>query len=230
MRPEKQLESFLSGETLTAFSAPGDVADLRQQLYLAQQAPDALARLEALKGILQVASSKIPELTPQLLDFLNDPDELVRTEILQALEGNSEPQVLVHLLGLAVADPSWLVRGWATTCLSHADLPWITQFLWQVYKRETSHFVKVRALGALVFRGVREAVPVLSRYLDSNYHILVINAAQELESAISQLPTEVVEEVRQKLQERLEHWRARSAWGIVEALERGIQATGGSAG
>lgn len=230
MRPEKQHEPSLSGETLTALPASGTVANLRQQLSLAQQVPDALARLETLKRILQEARSKISELTPQLLDFLKDPDELVRTEILQALEGNSEPQVIVHLLGLAVADPNWLVRGWATTCLSHADLPWINQFLWQVYKRETSHFVKVRALGALVFRGVREAVPVLSRYLDSNHHLLVINAAQELEAAISQLPSEVVEEVRQKLQERLEHWRARSAWGIVEALERGLQAMGGSSG
>lgn len=227
MNPVEQHESSFSEETLGTSPAP-DITSLRERLYHAQQVPDALERLEALKRILQEGRSRVSELTPQLLDFLKDPDELVRTEILHALEGNSEPQVLIHLLGLAVADPDWLVRGWAVTCLSYADYPWLNQFLWQVYKRETSHFVKVRALGALAFRGVQEAVPLLMHYLDSNYHLLVINAAQELGAAISQLPAAVVEEVRRKLQERLEYWQARSAWGIVEALEWSLQAVGGS--
>lgn len=229
MSLEEQRETSFLGEVLGASPVP-DIQRLREQLRVAHQISDALARLEALRRILQEGSSKISELTPQLLDFLKDPDELVRTEILQALEGNSDPQVLVHLLGLAVADPDWLVRGWAMTCLSYADYPWLNQFLWQVYKRETSHFVKVRALGALVFRGVQEAVPLLTQYLDSSYHLLVINAAQELGAAISQLPSAVVEEVCRKLHERLEYWRARSAWGIVEALERSLQAMGGSSG
>lgn len=206
----------------TAGGSPTSKAEsLRRQLQEAWQHSDALARMEIIRQVVQEAGEF--DLTPQLLEFLADPDELVRVEVLQALEGNCTPQVLVHLLGLSVADPDWLVRGWAVTCLSYAELPWLNEFLWRIYKRETSHFVKVRALGALVFRGVPEAVSVLMRYLAHRDHRLVINAAQELAAGTKHLPPNLVDQVLEQMRERLAYWRERSAWGIVEALERSLR-------
>lgn len=194
--------------------------NLRHQLRSARQHPDALVRLETIKWAIQEAEGV--DLTSELLEFLGDPDELVRVEVLQVLEGNSEPQVVVHLLGLAVADPDWLVRGWAVTCLSYAEYPWLNEFLWRVYKRDTSHFVKVRALGSLVYRGVSEAAPLLMQYLASQNHHLIINAAQELAAGVGHLPQDLISQLLESMRERLEYWRSRSAWAIVEAIERSL--------
>jgi HEAT repeat protein len=217
--PERH-EALFSGEVSSEVSPAPKAEYLRRQLRSARQHPDALVRLETIKGAIQEAEGV--DLTSELLEFLGDPDELVRVEVLQALEGNSEPQIVVHLLGLAVADPDWLARGWAVTCLSYAEYPWLNEFLWRVYKRDTSHFVKVRALGALVFRGVSEAAPLLMQYLASQNHRLVINAAQELAAGVGHLPQDLISQLLEQMRERLGYWRSHSAWAIVEALERSL--------
>jgi len=108
---------------------------------------------------------------------------------------------------LAIADDDWLVRGWAVMALGSADYPWLKSFLWKVYRRDSSHYVKIDALGALLAQGVDEAYPLLEKYLFSSHYLFVINAAHALQDSVDVLERETLEVLEGVLRERLAHWR-----------------------
>ncbi len=177
--------------------------------------PDALDRLDTLKQTVEQVS--VEALLDELLPFLSDPDPLVRCEAVEALAEVARPEVQLHLTGLAIADPDWLVRGWALAGLEDVPYPWVNSFLWTVYRRDRAHFVKISALGTLLYRGVQEAYPLLVEYLFSTHYRLVIQAANSLAYAVEQVSPDALASLQETLRERLEAWR--SAAAVVEALE-----------
>jgi len=180
---------------------------------------DELERWEAIEQVC--AQFDCEALVEYLLPFLNDPHPLVRVNAIDALEGIPQLQIDVHLLGLAIADDDWLVRGWAVMALGSTDYPWLEPFLWKVYHRDPSHYVKISALGALLAHGVSEAYPLLERYLFSPHYLFVIKAAHALEDSVDVLEREMLEALEGVLRERLAHWSAAS---VVEALEPCLKA------
>jgi len=194
--------------------------DAQRFLQAARHFADALERCEAIEQVCTQFDCEA--LVEYLLPFLNDPDPLVRVETIDALEGIPQPEIDVHLLGLAIADDDWLVRGWAVMALGSADYPWLESFLWKVYRRDSSHYVKIKALGALLAHGVDEAYPLLEKYLLSPHYLFVINAARALEDSIDVLERETLEALEGVLRERLAHWRGVAS--VVEALEPCLEA------
>jgi HEAT repeat protein len=189
--------------------------EAKHALHAALSYPDAMDRLETLKQIIEQFNTDA--LVEELLLFLADPDPLVRCEAVEALEEAARPEVHLHLAGLAIADPDWLVRGWALGGLKDAPYTWVNSFLWTVYRRDRSHFVKISALGTLLYRGVQEAYPLLVEYLFSAHYRFVIQTANALAHAIEQLSPDTLASLREIIQERLQAWR--SAAAVVEALE-----------
>lgn len=149
--------------------ALGTLEDAQRLLQAARHFADALERCEAIKQVCAQFDGEA--LVEYLLPFLNDPNPLVRVNAIDALEGIPQPEIDVHLLGLAIADDDWLVRGWAVMALGSADYPWLEPFLWKVYRRDSSHYVKISALGALLAQGVGKAYPLLEKYLFRTYAV-----------------------------------------------------------
>ena len=216
---EKTQHDAPSASPATA-SALGTLKDAQRLLQAARHFADALERYEAIEQVCTQFDCEA--LVEYLLPFLNDPDPLVRVETIDSLEGIPQPQIDVHLLGLAIADDDWLVRGWAVMALGSADYPWLESFLWKVYRRDSSHYVKIQALGALLAQGVDEAYPLLEKYLFSSHYLFVINAAHALADSVDVLERETLEALEGVLRERLAHWRGVAS--VVEALESCLEA------
>ena len=194
--------------------------DAQRFLQEALHFADALERWEAIEQVCTQFDCEA--LVEYLLPFLNDPDPLVRVNAIDALESIPQPQIDVHLLGLAIADDDWLARGWAVMALGSTDYPWLEPFPWKVYRRDPSHYVKISALGALLAHSVNEAYPLLEGYLFSPHYLFVIKAAHALEDSVDVLEREMLEALEGVLRERLVHWR--SVASVVEALEPCLEA------
>ncbi|MCS6918462.1 MAG: HEAT repeat domain-containing protein [Fimbriimonadales bacterium] len=195
---------------------PTDLESARALLQAAAQHPDALFRSEALAAIDE--SGYAQQLTAELLPFLSDTEPLVRVGALEALMFNTEPQVMAHLLGLAIADPEPLVRGYALTNLAYADYSWLKAFLWKAYRNDRSHYVKIRALGGLLRLGETQVYKKLMEYLHVRWHILIINAAQELTLGAARLSPSERTEATQAMR-RLLHKTPPPPVSVAEALE-----------
>jgi len=173
-------------------------------------------RWEAIEAV--GGSGYASQLTAELLPFLSDAEPLVRVCTLEALMGNTAHEVMTHALGLAVADPDPLVRGYALKNLTCAQYPWLKAFLWKVYRNDRSHYVKIHALSGLLQHGETQVYRKLIEYLQARWHILVINAAQELTLGADRLnPDEraaVVQAMRQRLNDLPE-----PPVSVVEVLE-----------
>jgi len=210
-RLEKTQHDAPSASPATA-PALETLEDAQRFLQEALHFADALERWEAIEQVCTQFDCEA--LVEYLLPFLNDPDPLVRVNAIDAID--------VHLLGLAIADDDWLVRGWAVMALGSTDYPWLEPFLWKVYRRDPSHYVKISALGALLAHGVNEAYPLLEGYLFSPHYLFVIKAAHALEDSVDVLEREMLEALEGVLRERLVHWR--SVASVVEALEPCLEA------
>ena len=211
MHLEKTQHGAPSASPATA-PALETLEDAQRFLQEALHFADALERWEAIEQVCTQFDCEA--LVEYLLPFLNDPDPLVRVNAIDAID--------VHLLGLAIADDDWLVRGWAVMALGSTDYPWLEPFLWKVYRRDPSHYVKISALGALLAHGVNEAYPLLEGYLFSPHYLFVIKAAHALEDSVDVLEREMLEALEGVLRERLVHWR--SVASVVEALEPCLEA------
>ena len=211
MHLEKTQHDAPSASPATA-PALETLEDAQRFLQEALHFADALERWEAIEQVCTQFDCEA--LVEYLLPFLNDPDPLVRVNAIDAID--------VHLLGLAIADDDWLVRGWAVMALGSTDYPWLEPFLWKVYRRDPSHYVKISALGALLAHGVNEAYPLLEGYLFSPHYLFVIKAAHALEDSVDVLEREMLEALEGVLRERLVHWR--SVASVVEALEPCLEA------
>lgn len=211
--------SNLSASPATA-PALGTLEDAQRFLQAARHFTEALERWEAIEQVCAQFDGEA--LVEYLLPFLNDPDPLVRVNAIDALEGIPQPEIDVHLSGLAIADDDWLVRGWAVMALGSADYPWLESFLWKVYRRDSSHYVKISALGALLAQGVGKAYPLLEKYLFSSHYLFVINAAHALQDSVDVLERATLEALEGVLRERLAHWRGVAS--VVEALEPCLEA------
>lgn len=198
----------------------GTLEDAQRFLQAARHFADALERWEAIKQVCAQFDGEA--LVEYLLPFLNDSDPLVRVNAIDALEGIPQPEIDVHLLGLAIADDDWLVRGWAVMALGSADYPWLEPFLWKVYRRDSSHYVKISALGALLAQGVGKAYPLLEKYLFSSHYLFVINTAHALQDSVDVLERATLEALEGVLRELLAHWRGVAS--VVEALEPCLEA------
>ncbi|GIV06407.1 MAG: hypothetical protein KatS3mg016_1982 [Fimbriimonadales bacterium] len=112
----------------------------------------------------------------KIVEFLEDPDPTVRVDAIEALEDARNPNVLLRLTVSALADHSWLVRGWATAALGESGEAALKPLLWKIVRTDRSAFVRLNGWYALVWLGDEEAYNQMLRFLKHPYYRLRIAA------------------------------------------------------
>jgi len=112
----------------------------------------------------------------EIMEFLEDPDPIVRVDAVEALEGVKDPYVLLRLVVLALTDPSWLVRGWSTAALGESGEEKLKPVLGKIVRTDRSAFVCLNGWYALVWLGEDAAYSQVLRFLDHTHYRIRVAA------------------------------------------------------
>ena len=112
----------------------------------------------------------------EMVEFLEDPDPIIRADAIEALMGVKDPYVLLRLIVLALTDPSWLVRGWATAALGESGEEMLSPILGKIVRSDRSAFVRLNGWYALVWLGKDTAYNHVLQFLEHPYYRIRVAA------------------------------------------------------
>lgn len=168
MAEPETLEALIEQLELTN---PAEAATL---LDFAKNSDSSILKSAALQRVAEQGIAI--ECWNKIVEFLEDPDPIVRVEAIEALEEVRDPNVLLRLMVSALADRSWLVRGWATAALGESGEEILKPLLEKIVRTDRSAFVRLNGWYALVWLGDEEAYNQMLRFLKHPHYRLRIAA------------------------------------------------------
>lgn len=105
-----------------------------------------------------------------IVEFLEDPDPIVRVDAIEALAEAKDSHVLLHLTVSALTDRSWLVRGWAAAALGESGEEILMPILDKIVRTDRSAFVRLNGWYALVWLGENTAYSQLLQFLNHPHY------------------------------------------------------------
>lgn len=154
---------------------------VHQAIACAKMSEDPDVRLSILEQLTEHTS--VSNYGDAVIDFLSDPDSMVRVHTIEYLMGSPNPNHLLHLLVCAYSDSDWLVRGWAVSALGCSGERALVRALEKIVHTDRSLFVQLNSWGALLRLGKSEALEPLLSFLQAKHYRLRIATCHLLEEA-----------------------------------------------
>lgn len=152
---------------------------VHQAIERAKMSEDSDIKVSLLNQLME--HTHFSEYGDAVIDFLSDPDPVVRVHAVEYLMGSSNPNHLLRLLVCAFSDPDWLVRGWAVSALGCSGERALVPALERIAHTDRSLFVQLNSWGALLKLGKSEALEPLLSFLQAKHYRLRIVACHLIE-------------------------------------------------
>lgn len=167
--PEKQFQAILQVEDLNLIEAIPTLTKLLSS-------SDTHVRSAAISALTSLGADQAESIAPIFVEQLNDPDELIRCDLLDSLAQFKYEPAMEEVIVLLHSDPSYLVRASAAETLediAEVKNPNALKALKQSLKNDSHESVRTYSASALGVLGGSEELDTIEEYIKEEDSIKV---------------------------------------------------------